>query len=107
MKHAGFVDLDFVCYFEPESGINTPRQFTSELFRWAETEQRNLVLLEESMEPVVSLDGERYICRLADPQVAQQNHPIWKRFCRYGVTHSVGPFLGYKWVYLYKLGRER
>ena len=102
MKNAGFADLGFALYFEPEAGINTPREFLDELFAWAKREKRDLTVLEESMEPVVSLDGERYVCRLADPNLAQQNNPLWKLACRQGVTRSVGPFLGYKWVYLYR-----
>lgn len=102
MKNAGFIPLDFACYFEPESGINSPREFTDELFLWAEREKKNLVILEESMEPVIELDGSRYRCRLADPRAAEQNNPIRKMLFSQGVTHSVGPLLGYKWVYLYK-----
>ena len=102
MMRSGFVELDFALYFEPEDGINNPREFTAELLRWAEKEHRDLVILEESMEPVVKLDGAEYLCRLADPQVAEQNNPIWKQLCKHGITRSVGPFLGYKWVYLYQ-----
>lgn len=102
MKNAGFADLNFAMYFEPEAGINTPREFSDELFRWARREHRDLTILEESMEPVISLDGEQYTCRLADPKLATQNNPIWKLACKQGTTHTVGAFLGYKWVYLYK-----
>ena len=102
MKHAGFVGLDFSLYFEPEEGINSPREFSAELFRWADREQKNLVILEESMEPVIRLDGTEYVCCLADPRVAEQNNRIWKKLCPQGITHAVGPLLGYKWVYLDK-----
>lgn len=102
MKNAGFADLNFALYFEPEAGINSPREFTSELFHWAEKEKHDITILEESMEPVIQLDGEQYTCRLAEPKVASQNNPIWKLGCKQGITHSVGAFWGYKWVYLYK-----
>lgn len=102
MKNAGFVDLNFSLYFEPENGIQTPEEFTDELLLWAKNECRDLTVLEESMEPTVRIDGEQYICRLADPQLASQKNPVWKLACKQGFTHSVGSFLGYKWVYLYK-----
>lgn len=102
MKKEGFVDLNFSLYFEPESGINTPEEFTEELTAWAQREEKHLRVLEATMEPVIILDGETYVCKLADPDVASQKNSLWKVFCKQGVTHSVGRFLGYKWVYLYK-----
>lgn len=102
MKNAGFVDLNFSLYFEPEAGINTPEEFTEELTAWAQREGKHLCILEATMEPVVILDGETYVCKLADPEIASQKNSLWKVICKQGVTHSVGSFLGYKWVYLYK-----
>ena len=103
MKNAGFMDLGFAMYFEPENGINTPREFTDELLLWAKNESKNLTILEESMEPTIELDGSQYVCRLAEPGLASQNNPIYKLVSSRGFTHSVGAQLGYKWVYLYKV----
>lgn len=103
MKKAGFIALDFSLYFEPEGGINTPEEFTKELMDWARKEEKHLCILEETMEPIIDLDGEKYVCKLADAEVASQNNPLWKLFCKQGVNHSVGKLLGYKWVYLYKI----
>lgn len=102
MKNAGFMSLDFACYFEPEGGIRTPQEFTGELVAWAERTKRDMTILEEGMEPIIQLDGKNYICRLAEPSLAEQNNPIWKLACKQGITHSIGKFLGYKWVYLYE-----
>ena len=102
MKNAGFADLNFAMYFEPEAGINTPGEFTDALLLWAKNEEKDLTILEESMEPEIRLDGVTYICRLADPNLASQNNAIFKLMNQRGFTHSVGPYLGYKWVYLYK-----
>lgn len=102
MKDAGFVDLNFALYFEPEAGINTPEEFAEALTAWAQRKEMRLCILEATMEPVIILDGETYVCKLADPEVASQKNSLWKAFCKQGVTHSVGRFLGYKWVYLYK-----
>lgn len=101
MLKGSYMDLDFEMFFEPESGINTPREFTDELIAWAEKENKELVILEESMEPKIDLNGKVYICKLGTPNVAAQNNALWKRLGFKGTNQSVGKFLGYKWVYLY------
>ncbi len=103
MKNAGFVALNFSSFFEPEAGINTPEEFAAELTAWAHREGKSLEILETTMSPVINLDGETYMCKLADPKVASQKNSLWKTICKQGITHSVGSFLGYKWVYLYKM----
>lgn len=101
MQKAGYMDLNFDSYFEPEGGINSPREFTDELLAWAKREGKDIVILKESMEPVIGMDGQTYICRLGTPNIAAQNNKVWKFMGFKGVNHSVGRFLGYKWVYLY------
>lgn len=110
-KGARFVDIarDFVRaarnYFglpkydimiEPEEPVNTPREFTMELARWADKEGRHLVILRESMVPLVEVDGQRYMGVLQIP-------------------HSGPPFsawllsfyaLGFRFIYLYKLNED-
>ena len=103
MGKAGQMKLDFTMYFEPEDGIRSPSDFTAELTRWADREGRRLWVERESMEPVVELDGVRYECRLAEPGLAAQNHKLSKFLGGVGYNHSFGRFLGYDWVYLYKL----
>ena len=102
MENVGLMSLDFSCYFEPDSGIQTPQEFTQEIFAWAAQTKRDVTILKEGMDPVIQMDGKNYICRLAEPSLAQQNNPIWKLACKQGITHSVGKYLGYKWVYLYE-----
>ena len=99
---AGLMDLDFKMYFEPDSGIADEWDLTDELCKWANRQKRDLVILEESMDPLVEIDGKRYRCHLAEPSLAGQNNPIWKGMCWKGINHSPGRFLGYKWVYLYE-----
>ena len=102
MPKAGWMGLDFAAWFEPEAGINTPQEFTRELETWAEKAGHRLTMLNASMEPLIELNGKRFRCRLGDPKLAEQNNRLWKKFFPCGITHSVGPFLGYKWVYLYR-----
>lgn len=102
MTKASYMELDFEMYFEPEGGINTPKEFTDELLAWAKKENKDIVILEESMEPKIKLDEKQYICRLGTPNVAAQNNKLWKWLKFKGTNRSVGKFLGYKWVYLYK-----
>ena len=103
MGKAGSMKLDYAMYFEPEDGIRTASEFTAELLRWAQREGRSLWIEQESMQPRIELDGVRYECRLAEPGLAAQNHGIGKLLGETGYNHSIGRFLGYDWVYLYKL----
>lgn len=100
---AGFMDLNFKFYFEPEEGINTPEDFTNEIFAWAKREQKELVILEESMEPKIKIDGKTYVCKLGDPGIASQKNTVWKAMGFQGINHSIGKYLGYKWVYVYEI----
>ena len=97
---AGYMDYDYALHMEPEGGIGSPREFTDELFAWASREHRDLVILEESMEPQVELDGKTYVCRLGDPDLGRFR--LMKPLLKTGYTHSVGPHLGYQWVYFYE-----
>lgn len=103
MSKASYMELSFEMFFEPESGINTPKEFTDELLAWAKKENKDITILEESMEPKIELKGIQYICRLGSPNVAAQNNLLWKKLGFKGINQSVGKYLGYKWVYLYKI----
>lgn len=101
---AGWMDLNYAMFFEPEDGINTAEEFTNEILSWANREKKDLVILEEGMEPKIELDKKQYICKLGDPEVARQNNPVWKAMMgSRGITHSIGTYMGYKWVYLYEV----
>ncbi len=100
MSNEYYMDLDFEMFFEPDGGINTPEEFTEALIAWARHENKELTILEESMEPVVRLDGKQYLCKLGSPRVAAANNSLWKKFGFKGINASHG-YLGYKWVYLY------
>lgn len=103
MAEASYMELNFEQFFEPEGGINTPREFSDELMAWSKREGNDLVITEESMEPTIKLNGSQYICRLGTPNVAAENNKVWKGMGFKGINQSVGKFGGYKWVYLYKM----
>lgn len=98
----GFIESDFAFYAEPENGINTVKEFSMELFHWADSVKKNLVILEESMEPIVMVDDVRYVCKLGDVGAASFNNPVAKALHLRGSNRVVGPYLGYKWIYFYK-----
>ncbi len=100
----GYFDLNYEMFFEPEGGgINTPREFTEELFAWAKREQKEITVLAEGMEPEIELDGKHYVCRLGNPGLAGQNNPVRKTLKLPGTESVVGRWLGYKWVFLYEI----
>lgn len=98
----GFIESNFDLYIEPEEGINSTRDFTSELLAWAKKENRDITINEESMEPLITLDGEKYICKLGDVNATVAKNLISKALKLKGLNRVGGPYLGYKWIYLYK-----
>ena len=101
MRRPHLIELDYDAHFEPENGINTPKEFTEEIFLWARREQKDVTVLEESMEPVIRLEDQKYVCRLGKPGI--NRNPIAKALGFKGSSAPMGPMLGYSWVYLYKL----
>ena len=101
MQKAELMDLDFKLWFEPEGGVNNPREFTDELLIWSRKDDKDLTILEESMEPLVEVEGKRYRCRLGAPNLNARK--LGRHLGFKGVNAPVGPFLGYKWVYLYEV----
>lgn len=79
-------------YFEPINPITNEREFTEELFKYADKEKLNLVILKESMRPIVAINGVKHIGVLEIPRMI--NIPILPIFCAQSY--------GFKWVYLYK-----
>jgi hypothetical protein len=79
-------------YFEPEQPITIDREFTDELIKYCKKENKDLTILHEGMEPVVMIDGQKYICMLEQPRTI--NIPFLPAF----YINSYG----FKWVYIYK-----
>lgn len=98
MEKPTLLGLDFALYFEPEAGINTPEEFSSELHRW----RSDAEILHSGMEPVIRLEGKTYVCRLGQPNLTARKNPICHFLNMKGVSTPMGSFLGYKWVYLYE-----
>lgn len=79
-------------FFEPNVPITTKREFTDELFKYAEREGKDLTILLEGMEPIVLLNGKKYICMLEMPRIL--NFP-------FSIFFSTMTF-GFRWVYIYE-----
>lgn len=79
-------------YFEPNEPITTPREFTDELIAYGKREKKDLCITHEGMEPVVLIDGKKYLCILEQPRMV--NTPV--------VPIFVSNTYGFKWVYIYE-----
>ena len=90
MEKPKLLSLDFTDHFEPDGGINTPEEFSTELRHW----RKDVQILHESMEPRIRLEGREYICRLGQPDLTARKNPIARLLHMQGVSTPVGPFLG-------------
>ena len=97
-----FLPKNAAFYAEPEGGINDPREFTDELCNWAAREHHDLEILENSMEPRVIVDGVEYTCILGDAGRPPLEHSLLKMLHLPQFNHSVGGFMGYKWIFFYR-----
>ncbi len=79
-------------FFEPIEPITNEREFTDELFKYADKEKLNLVILKEGMRPIVTINGVKHVAVLEIPRMI--NIPLLPIFCAQSY--------GFKWVYLYK-----
>lgn len=83
--------MKFRFNFEPKKPITNPREFTDELISYCKKENKDLTILHEGMEPIVSINGEEYICMLENPKLVSM--PILSLFA--------SNTYGFKWVYIY------
>ena len=89
----GYIPPDSDRWFEPDEPILNKQEFTKELIKYAEREKLDLMILKEGIEPIVEINGERYMCMLESPRMLK--FP-WSIF--FATSHS----FGFKFVYLYK-----
>ena len=82
-------------YIEPSDPITTPREFTGELVRHFSQESKSITVQEESMEPVIEVDGVIYVCKLGEPYRAF--NPL-----KVPIRSGSLSYLGYQWNYLYR-----
>lgn len=73
--------------FEPHEPICNVNDFTKELIKYCDEENKDLVILKEGMVPIVKIDGEKYFGQLESPRMLPFVY----------VSNTVG----FKWVYLY------
>lgn len=96
MKGISLLQPNYDLYFEPENPITTPWEFTTEILLFSKREDLFVTILEESMEPTVEIENAKYVCRLGEPLRA------WNPF-KIPIRSNSARFLGYQWVYLYKI----
>lgn len=89
----GYIPPDSDRWFEPDEPILSKQDFTKELIKYAEREKLDLMILREGIEPIVEIEGERYMCLLESPRMLK--FP-WSIF--FATSNS----FGFKFVYLYK-----
>ena len=87
---------DCAFWFEPEEPILKPEEFTKELELYCGQKGKTLEFLHEGMEPVVRIDGKKYVCMLEHPRTVQTK----------GLLRILFPFFapktyGFKFVYVY------
>lgn len=95
MKSKNMLPYDYDFYFEPINPITNSREFTDELINYFSKKNKFLIIIKESMEPIIEIENQRYICKLGEPFRA------WKLF-KTPINPIAGRFLGYKWAYIYK-----
>lgn len=72
--------------FEPVEPILNAGDFKRELIKYCDEEKKELIILKESMTPIVKIDGEKYWAELESPTMLPFIY----------IAH-----FGFKWVYLY------
>lgn len=95
MKVKNMLSQDYDLYFEPINPITTAREFTDELINYCSKENKDLTIIEETMQPTIEIEGNKYICKLGEPFRAC-------KLFKTPINPTAGRFLGYKWVYIYK-----
>ena len=82
-------------YIEPTNPITTPQEFTQELVKYFSQEGKSITVQQESMEPVIEVEGVTYVCRLGEPYRAF--NPL-----KVPIRSGSLSYLGYQWIYLYR-----
>ena len=82
-------------YIEPTDPITTPQEFTHELVKYFSQEGKSITVQQESMEPVIEMEGVTYVCRLGEPYRAF--NPL-----KVPIRSGSLSYLGYQWIYLYR-----
>lgn len=98
-RNITFLDYKYDLYFEPENPITTPQEFSQEIIEHFSKENQFVSIVTESMEPRIQIDDEEYFCRLGRP------FRTW-RAIKVPINPFAGDFLGYKWVYIYKVKKH-
>lgn len=86
-------------WFEPENPILNKNDFVDELIAFAKKEHKDLNILHIGMEPVLELDGRRYLAILDLPHTIYLPGKLWILQSFFSVYRYN---FGFKFVYLYE-----
>lgn len=94
-----FVPVTYQLWFEPENPIMNKADFVDELIKYGKNEKREINILHVGMEPIVEIDGKKFLAMLESPHMVRLPKILWllsPLFTQYIYTY------GFKFVYLYK-----
>lgn len=66
--------------FEPKEPIHTIKDFSRELLKYKKREGLDLTIIEESMEPIIDIEGRHYVCHLGDANLNETENPFQRAF---------------------------
>ncbi len=66
--------------FEPKEPINSIKDFSRELLKYKKREGLDLTIVQESMEPIIEIEGRRYVCELGEASLAETENPFQRAF---------------------------
>lgn len=66
--------------FEPKEPIQSVRDFSRELLKYKKREGLDLTIIEESMAPIIEIEGRQYVCELGEANLAETENPFQRAF---------------------------
>lgn len=88
--------IDPAFCFEPSEPILNGKDFTKELVLYCEAKGKSLDIRHEGMEPVVYIDGKKYLCMLEQPRMIEL-----KGLLRILLPFYIVNTYGFRFVYAY------
>lgn len=90
-KGKGFIKTENI-WFEPNEPIMNSRDFTDEILKFGIREKKDITILHEGMEPVVLMDGIKYVAMLETPRTIDFKGSV------FFMTRT----LGFRFVYFHR-----
>lgn len=74
--------------FEPKDEILTVKDFSRELLKYKKRAALDLTIVEESMKPIVLIDGTQYNCELGEANLEETENPFQRAFGMVNVVNK-------------------